>query len=52
MILLGEHLRVINMAGYFKTIEDLERATYGVSGSDQLLKATTGIHAVTMAHKH
>jgi len=34
------------MAGYFKTIEDLERATYGVSGSDQLLKATTGIHAV------
>ena len=34
------------MAGYFKTIEDLERATYGVSGSDQLLKATTGIHSV------
>lgn len=34
------------MAGYFKTIEDLERATYGISGSDQLLKATTGIHSV------
>ena len=34
------------MAGYFKTIEDLERATYGVSGSDQLLKATTGIHSI------
>tara|TARA_R100000773_G_scaffold42978_1_gene40818 strand:+ start:3678 stop:4883 length:1206 start_codon:yes stop_codon:yes gene_type:complete len=34
------------MTGYFKTIEDLERATYGVSGSDQLLKATTGIHSV------
>ena len=34
------------MTGYYKTIEDLERATYGMSGSDQLLKATTGIHAV------
>lgn len=32
------------MTGYYKTIEDLERATYGVSGSGQLLKATTGIH--------
>ena len=34
------------MAGYFKTIEDLERATYGASGNDQLLKATTGIHSI------
>ena len=35
------------MTGYFKTIGDLERATYGM-GSDNLLKATgatTGIHA-------
>lgn len=34
------------MSGYFKTIGDLERATYGL-GSDNLLKATgitTGIH--------
>ena len=34
------------MSGYFKTIGDLERATYGM-GSDNLLKATgatTGIH--------
>jgi len=34
------------MTGYYKTIEDLERATYGMSGSDQLLKATTGIHSI------
>lgn len=36
------------MSGYFKTIGDLERATYGMGG-DNLLKATgatTGIHAV------
>jgi len=34
------------MTGYFRTIEDLERATYGLSaGSNNLLKATTGIHA-------
>ena len=35
------------MTGYFKTIGDLERATYGLGG-DNLLKATgatTGIHA-------
>jgi len=35
------------MSGYFKTIGDLERATYGL-GSDNLLKATgitSGIHA-------
>ena len=35
------------MSGYFKTIGDLERATYGL-GSDNLMKATgatTGIHA-------
>ena len=35
------------MSGYFKTIGDLERATYGM-GSDNLLKATgatSGIHA-------
>jgi len=35
------------MSGYFKTIGDLERATYGI-GSDNLLKATgitSGIHA-------
>lgn len=32
------------MSGYFKTIGDLERATYGI-GSDNILKsATTGIH--------
>ena len=32
------------MSGYFKTIGDLERATYGM-GSDNILKsATTGIH--------
>ena len=34
------------MTGYYKTIEDLERATYGMSGSGQLLKATTGIHSI------
>jgi len=36
------------MSGYFKTIGDLERATYGMGG-DNLLKATgatSGIHAV------
>ena len=36
------------MSGYFKTIGDLERATYGL-GSDNLMKATgitTGIHNV------
>ena len=34
------------MTGYFRTIEDLERATYGLSaGSTNLLKATKGIHA-------
>jgi len=34
------------MTGYFRTIEDLERATYGLSGgSDNLMKAvTSGIH--------
>ncbi len=35
------------MTGYFRTIEDLERATYGLSGgSNNLMKAvTSGIHA-------
>ena len=35
------------MTGYFRTIEDLERATYGLSGGSNILKAAlTGIHPI------
>tara|TARA_R110001599_G_scaffold282_4_gene1151 strand:- start:10819 stop:12054 length:1236 start_codon:yes stop_codon:yes gene_type:complete len=35
------------MTGYFRTIEDLERATYGLSGGSNIMKAAlTGIHPI------
>ena len=38
------------MTGYFKTIQDLERATYGAFGGDRLLKATGATTAIEGAH--
>ena len=37
------------MSGYFKTIGDLERATYGI-GSDNILKATGATTGIEGAH--
>ena len=38
------------MTGYFKTIQDLERATYGAFGGDRLLKATGATTGIEGAH--
>ena len=37
------------MSGYFKTIGDLERATYGIGG-DNLLKATGATTGIAGGH--
>ena len=38
------------MTGYFKTIADLERATYGSFGGDRLLKATGALTGIEGSH--
>ena len=38
------------MTGYFKTIADLERATYGAFGGDRLLKATGALTGIEGSH--
>ena len=38
------------MTGYFKTIQDLERATYGAFGGDRLLKSTGATTGIEGAH--